>query len=140
LKLVREFRSSRIRTQACFLLAHPKEKFWDKIQTLMYMAKLTIAGIDEMALFTVAPHPGSALVRQGLLSQENSEVVTFSGVGRDLKLRTTIYRQFIIVYYLFLKFLRPISFFKAILRTLQMKPETKTENILSRMMHIQKMD
>ena len=106
----------------------------------MYMAKLTVAGVDEMALFTVAPHPGSALVRQGLLSQENSEVVTFSGVGRDLKLRTTIYRQFIIVYYLFLKFLRPISFFKAILRTLQMKPETKTENILSRMMHIQKMD
>ena len=139
LKLVREFREVGIRTQACFLLAHPKEGITDKLKTLLYMARLAIAGIDEMAFFTVAPHPGSALVQQGLLSQSEAPVVTFSGFGRDLKLGTNAYRLFVILYYLILKFFRPFRFFGAILRTLRMKPETKTENILARIIHLQRM-
>jgi len=139
LKLVREFRRAGIRTQTCFLLAHPKEDFMDKLKTLLYMARLAMAGVDEMAFFTVAPHPGSALVRQGLLSQSKASVVTFSGVGRDLNFGTNVYRLFVILYYLVLKFSRPIAFFGAILRTLRMKPQTKTENILARIIHMKRM-
>jgi hypothetical protein len=139
IKLTRELHKVGIRTQACFLLAHPKENFTDKIQTMLYMAQLTIAGIDEMALFTVAPHPGSELVREGLLPESGAEVVTFSGVGRNLKFGTTLFRFLMILYYLLLKFFRPLAFAKAILRTLRMTPETKTENILSRVIHIRRM-
>ena len=140
LQLVKALRRSNIRSQACFLVGHPKERMKDKSKTIIYLFKLAWAGIDEVAFFTVAPHPGSNLVDTGLLLQNNDDVVTFSGSGRSNPWNLRVWRLFCISAYAISKLLHPMEFAKAIIRTIQMTPETKTENIIARINYLKNIE
>jgi hypothetical protein len=130
--LVRALSHNGIRTQACFLIGHPSESLWDKFLTTIYLFRLSLAGIDELAFFTIAPHPGSRLSEMGEIVENRGELVTFSGGGRKLDWQTSFWRKFLIFYYVLLKLVKPIDSIMALKRMLFSRPETKTENLLSR--------
>lgn len=54
-------RKNNIATQACFILGFPGERLIDIFYSFLYMCKLTWFGLDEIAIFIVAPIPGSKL-------------------------------------------------------------------------------
>jgi anaerobic magnesium-protoporphyrin IX monomethyl ester cyclase len=138
IKLINECSKNNIRSQACFLIGHPSENWTDKILTLIYILKLTLAGIDELAFFTIAPHPGSKLFDTKKITSTPNNLVTFSGHGRELNFKTRLWRKFLIFFYLLMKLIRPLKSFRAVKRMLQSKPETKTENIFARVIFIKK--
>ena len=136
--LVKECSKKRIRSQACFLIGHPSENHKDKILTLIYILKLTLAGIDELAFFTIAPHPGSALFDTKKITSIPNQLVTFSGHGRKIDLGTRLWRKVLIAFYIVMKLIRPLKSLGSMRRLLQLKPETKTENISARILFIKK--
>jgi hypothetical protein len=110
----------------------------DKISTMFYIFRLTVAGIDELAFFTIAPHPGSALFEDRKIRSIPDQLVTFSGHGRQLEWEVKAWRKLYIFYYLLMKMIRPFKSFGVLIRMFQFKPETKTENILARISFIKK--
>ena len=50
-----------IRTQTCFVLGFPEETAADRRLSLRLVRSLTWAGVDEIAVFVIAPVPGSAI-------------------------------------------------------------------------------
>jgi radical SAM superfamily enzyme YgiQ (UPF0313 family) len=50
-----------ITTQACFLIGTPEETNFDILKSIIYSIRLTIRGVDEIAVFIYSPIPGSEL-------------------------------------------------------------------------------
>lgn len=64
LRLIRRMSSLNIRTQACFVLGFPGEEAADREETRAMVRELVHAGLDELALFIIAPVPGSEIFEQ----------------------------------------------------------------------------
>ncbi len=62
--LVSACRNHGIRTQACFLVGHPAETESDFQSSKSYMSLLLKSGLDEVAVFIVAPFAGSKLFKR----------------------------------------------------------------------------
>ena len=61
LRLIRWSRKVGVKTQACFVLGMPSERFLDRVKSLALIRAYTIIGIDEIAIFIISPMPGSEL-------------------------------------------------------------------------------
>lgn len=83
LKLVAACRAAGIRTQACFLVGHPAETRDDHRQSRAYLRTLVRAGLDEVAVFVVAPFAGSGLFRTAQIVVDDAAALpSFSPKGR----------------------------------------------------------
>jgi anaerobic magnesium-protoporphyrin IX monomethyl ester cyclase len=83
LSLVAGCRAAGIRSQACFLVGHPAETRDDHLQSRAYLRALVSAGLDEVAVFVVAPFAGSGLYRRAQIVVDDSEALpSFSPKGR----------------------------------------------------------
>jgi anaerobic magnesium-protoporphyrin IX monomethyl ester cyclase len=83
LRLVAGCRAAGIRTQACFLVGHPAETKEDHRQSRAYLRALVKAGLDEVAVFVVAPFAGSRLYRTAQIVVDDATALpSFSPKGR----------------------------------------------------------
>jgi hypothetical protein len=83
LKLVAACRAAGIRTQACFLVGHPAETRDDHRRSRAYLRALVRAGLDEVAVFVVAPFAGSDLYRTAQIVVDDAAALpSFSPKGR----------------------------------------------------------
>lgn len=84
IKLISACRDHGIRTQACFLVGHPAETDKDFSLSRDYLVRLVKAGLDEVAIFVVAPFAGSSLFAKNTISLGNkSALPSFSPKGRS---------------------------------------------------------
>ena len=60
LKITRHLNKIGIKTQACFN-RYSEETYYDVFQSIIYSIKLTIRGVDEIAVFMYSTIPGSEL-------------------------------------------------------------------------------
>lgn len=98
-RLIAKMNEVGIRSQACFVLGFPGETDDDRRMTWNLVHDLVRAGVDEIALFIIAPVPGSAIFDQYSGYGDYSEL-TFSpawrGDYRELNaFRIRLYRQFL---------------------------------------------
>lgn len=134
IELIRACREHGIRTQACFLVGHPDEREADFKASKDYLTRLVQAGLDEVAIFIVAPFAGSALHEKGGIGLDDPEaLMSFSPKGRwDYKIlerrRNTLIRVFFMQ-----KLKRGWDLWLQGLRALVGIPETKMENLPRRM-------
>ena len=68
IELVKGCNHNGIRTQACFLVGHPSETENDYKLSKDYMVRLLRVGLDEVAIFVVAPFAGSKLYSSSMIS------------------------------------------------------------------------
>lgn len=135
--LVRACRSNGIRTQACFLVGHPDEKEDDFKCSLAYLKKMVRSGLDEVAVFVVAPFAGSGLyARNQIRLQDKRALPSFSPKGREdyetlERRRKSLIRAFFIE-----KLKRGFSLWAQGVRSLWGKPQTKMENLPYRIAYI----
>lgn len=90
-----------IKTQACFVLGFPGEEKVDLVKTLKLIRKLSIVGVDEIAIFIVTPVPGSDIFVE-MASSPDLSALTFSPFWRqDFKslnrTRIFFYLNFILI-------------------------------------------
>jgi len=78
IRVAKVCRENDIAIQACFVLGFPGETNLDLIQTFSYICQLTWAGLDEVALFIVAPIPGSRLSARFINTNESLSELNFS--------------------------------------------------------------
>lgn len=100
LVLTRDIRRHGIFSQACFVLGFPGETETDRRATKSYIRALARAGVDEIAIFIMAPVPGAAVFPLFQGYQDLSQL-TFSPAWRsDYALlatwRARLYRWFVI--------------------------------------------
>ncbi|MBC7456935.1 MAG: B12-binding domain-containing radical SAM protein [Bdellovibrionaceae bacterium] len=73
LSLIEACRKYKIRTQACFLVGHPAETLHDLQMSAEYISQLIKTGLDEVAVFVVAPFAGSLLYNRSAISLDNAQ-------------------------------------------------------------------
>ena len=117
-----------IKVQACFVLGYPGETNEDLRKTQKLIRKLSIFGIDEIAIFVISPVPGSSIFDKFDLTDINLSQLNFSPTWRTdykklNKLRIKLYLQFI----LFKAIFHPIKILLNIYRFLMRRFETKME-------------
>lgn len=99
-RLVRRMNQVGIRSQACFVLGFPGETPDDLAQTRALVRTLVLAGLDEIALFVVAPIPGASIFRE-LTGYETLSQLSFSPSWRAdyaalAQFRMKLYRSFLV--------------------------------------------
>jgi hypothetical protein len=135
--LVRECRKFGIRTQACFLVGHPHEKVQDYLTSKDYLIKLVQAGLDEVAIFVVAPFAGSSLFAQNTIPVEStSALASFSPKGRSNYETLEARRKALIRSFFVAKLKKGGDLWMQGLRSIFGTPETKMENLPRRVAYI----
>jgi hypothetical protein len=126
-----------IRTQACFLVGHPSETDADIAHSRDYVRELVRAGLDEIAVFIVAPFAGSALFAQNRIDIGDSGALTsFSPQGRKEYDTLQRRRSGLIRVFFLEKLKRGFSLWHQGLRSVFGRPETKMENLPRRVGYI----
>lgn len=135
--LVRACRAHGIRTQACFLAGHPAETEADHQQSRAYLREMVRAGLDEAAVFIVAPFAGSALhARDSLAIRDADALPSFSPRGRaDFAVAERRRRELIRLFFRE-KLLRGMDLWVQGLRALAGVPQTKMENLPRRVLFV----
>lgn len=83
IELIAVCRANGIRTQACLLVGHPDEAEKDFEASRDYLSRMVKAGLDEVAVFVVAPFAGSKLhAKSGISLNDKSALISFSPKGR----------------------------------------------------------
>lgn len=126
-----------IYTQACLLVGHPAETVADYELSCDYLCAMVQAGLDEVAIFIVAPLAGSQLHRQNKIELDDSETLTsFSPQGRrgweELKHR----RRQLIQLFFWQKLKRGPGLWLQGIRAVLGIPRTKMENLPRRVLFI----
>lgn len=137
IQLVRACRQHGIRTQACFLVGHPAESTHDHLYSKKYLQQLLKAGLDEVAVFIVAPFAGSKLFARNAITLENRQSLpSFSPQGRS-DYQTLEHRRKDLIKTFFLGKLRQgIALWMQGFRALFGIPQTKMENLPKRILYI----
>ena len=132
LELVKSCKNKKIRTQACFVVGHPQEKFKDFLLSLKYMIKLTFFGLDEIAVFIISPFSGSKLSRL-IAKNKTNEIFSFSPSFRKGYAKYSIYRFTMVFFFLLIKlFFKPKFFIDLILIFFNRKePYIKIHNLIT---------
>ena len=137
LDLVRSCYQNGIRTQACFLVGHPDEGDNDFLASKKYMSDMVRAGLDEVAVFVVAPFAGSQLfARKAINIQSDIALASFSPKGRSNYLELEGQRKLLINTFFSEKFRRGSSLWMQGLRSIFGTPQTKMENLPKRVLFI----
>ena len=110
IEIVKNCKNKNIRTQACFVIGHPQERFVDYLLSLKYMIKLTIFGLDEIAVFIISPFSGSKL-STFIENKKEKKIFSFSPSFRKGYVKFSIYRLTMVFIFLLIKlFFKPIFF------------------------------
>lgn len=135
--LVSALHRYRIRTQACFLVGHPAETDDDFVCTKNYMTRLLNSGLDEVAVFIVAPFAGSRLFkRDGVPLSDPKALPSFSPKGRkDFEVIERRRRE-LIRHFFYVKLTHGVSLWFQGLRALIGCPQTKMENLPRRVAYV----
>lgn len=135
-KLVATCRKNGIRTQACLLAGHPDETDSDFLATSNYLSKLIKAGLDELAVFIVAPFAGSTLhAKNSITLKNNAELVSFSPKGRE-NYSVLVRRRKILIRKFFVQKIKTKDLWLQGIRALLGRPQTKMENLPRRILFI----
>jgi anaerobic magnesium-protoporphyrin IX monomethyl ester cyclase len=137
LELIKACRKYGIRTQACLLVGHPEENEASHQMSKIYLANMVKAGLDEVAIFIVAPFAGSLLFANSNISLSDEQALpSFSPKGRigysDLERR----RRDLIKTFFVCKTLYGSDLLMQGIRALFGVPQTKMENLPRRILFI----
>jgi len=137
IQLVRACRQFGIRTQACFLVGHPAESAVDHLHSKTYLLQLLKAGLDEVAVFIVAPFAGSKLFARNAIKLKNQQSLpSFSPQGRS-DYQTLEYRRKDLIKTFFLgKLQQGVALWMQGFRALFGTPQTKMENLPKRILYV----
>lgn len=137
LELVAACRRHGIRTQACFLVGHPSETESDFESSRDYLRQMVRAGLDEVAVFVVAPFAGSVLFAQNKIGVHDAAALTsFSPKGRADYSTIVRRRQQLIRLFFWEKLKKGSDLWMQGLRALFGHPQTKMENLPKRVLYI----
>ncbi len=131
LDMARNCKKQGIRTQACFVIGHPNERFKDFLLSLKYMVKLTINGLDEIAIFIISPFSGSKL--SGVIEDKsNSKIYSFSPSFRKGYIKFSFYRFIMVISFLIIKLIFDPRFYIDLFKVFFNKkdPYIKLHNLL----------
>jgi radical SAM superfamily enzyme YgiQ (UPF0313 family) len=135
--LVRACAAHGVYTQACFLVGHPAETGGDFAQSVAYLERLVRGGLDEVAVFVVAPLAGSRLHRDKMIPiVSGSGLVSFSPKGRLDWEEVSRRRRRLIRTFFVGKLARGGGIWLQGVRALFGIPRTKMENLPRRMVFI----
>lgn len=128
--LVKACRANGIRTQACFLVGHPNETENDLRSSNEYLSRLVKAGLDEVAVFVLAPFAGSKLYKINSIPLENEAALpSFSPKGRAGYKIFAQRRKLLIRTFFIEKFKYGFELWLQGLRAVIGIPQTKMENL-----------
>ncbi|MBU3948474.1 MAG: radical SAM protein [Proteobacteria bacterium] len=135
--LVKTCRSYGIRTQACFLVGHPNEHEHDFKRSRDYLIKMVHSGLDEVAIFMIAPFAGSKLYsRNEILLHNHNALPSFSPRGR-VDYETYERRRKALIRTFFIEKLKSgFDLWAQGVRALWGIPQTKMENLPRRIAYI----
>lgn len=137
LKLIESCYQHGIATQACLLVGHPAERSEDHQRSCEYLRAMVRAGLDEVAVFVVAPLAGSELYAQKGIEMTSTEALTsFSPKGRREWASLAQRRRELIRIFFWERLKRGSSLWLQGIRALLGRPRTKMENLPRRMMFI----
>lgn len=105
LALTRHMHRRGIYTQACFVIGFPGETDADLEMTRHYVRRLVRADIDEIAVFIMAPVPGSAVFAE-FSGYDDIAQLTFSPAWREDYMRLAQWRTRLYKTFLFDKLIR----------------------------------
>jgi anaerobic magnesium-protoporphyrin IX monomethyl ester cyclase len=133
LEMAKNCKKQGIRTQACFVIGHPNERIKDFFLSLKYMIRLTINGLDEIAVFIISPFSGSKLSVQ-IENKKKNAIYSFSPSFRKGYIKFVIYRFIMIICFLITKLIFYPKFYIDCLKVLfnKKKPYIKLHNLLNR--------
>ncbi len=118
-----------IRLQVCFVIGFPGETEEDLQMTWNLVRKLTRNGIDEIALFIIAPVPGSSIY-ESYRGFESLSELNFTPAWREDYTRLNQFRLSLYRHFLFWKLLyHPLKVFRQIVNFLLRRFETKMEMV-----------
>lgn len=126
-----------IYTQACFLVGHPEEKEKDHNLSCKYLHSLVNAGLDEVAVFIIAPFPGSKLYKErGINLSSTEKLVSFSPKGRYGWENLARRRMELIKIFFIEKLKKGLNIWFQGIRAFFGIPRTKMENLPKRILFI----
>ena len=128
--MVKASRRLGIRTQACFVLGYPGESRSDLRLTSSLLRRLSLAGIDEVALFIASPIPGSEFASAFAGQYESAAELTFSPMWRSdfrslQRTRLRLYATFLLIKCL----TRPMAIARQVANFRRRRFETKMEMV-----------
>lgn len=136
-KLVRACARHGIATQACFIVGHPAEQDEDFELSLSYLKDLVRAGLDEVAVFVVAPFAGSRLYQENKIAMAGKPaLVSFSPKGRENYQVLECRRRRLIRAFFLEKLKRGAALWLQAWRALAGEPATKMENLPKRILYV----
>lgn len=137
IELISACRANGIRTQACFLVGHPNETEKDFEVSNDYLSRLVKAGLDEVAVFVLAPFAGSQLhARSSISLNDKTTLISFSPKGRT-DYKTFARRRKMLIRTFFVQKLKSgFGLWFQGLRAIIGTPETKMENLPRRIVFI----
>ena len=136
-ELVKACRNHEIRTQACFIVGHPAETEQDHELSRKYLRRLIECGLDEVAIFIVAPLAGSALHARGDMAiSDRSALPSFSPKGRENYRDLNRRRAGMIWLFFREKLKQGVALWAQGWRSLFGQPQTKMENLPRRILFI----
>lgn len=137
IELIAACRSNGIRTQACLLVGHPDETEMDFKASVDYLSQMVKAGLDEVAVFIVAPFAGSKLYAKRAISLDNKKaLISFSPKGRTDYKTLAIKRKALIKTFFIQKLKHGLDLWSQGLHVIMGTPQTKMENLPCRMAFI----
>ena len=137
LELISACKSNGIRTQACLLVGHPAENDITHKASKDYLISMMKAGLDEVAVFVVAPFAGSALYAKNIIPLlDKSALPSFSPKGRSGYESFEFRRKDLIRTFFFQKFINGVELWLQMFRALFGVPQTKMENLPRRLIYI----
>jgi anaerobic magnesium-protoporphyrin IX monomethyl ester cyclase len=136
-RVVEACRGNGIATQACFIVGHPAEEEEDVELSVSYLRELVRLGLDEVAVFVVAPFAGSRLFAQNRINMGPGEaLISFSPKGRENYLELAQRRSRLIRVFFKEKVKKGFSLWAQGLRSLFGEPATKMENLPKRILFV----
>jgi hypothetical protein len=136
-ELIAACRANGIRTQACLLVGHPDETEKDFEASNIYLSNMVKAGLDEVAVFVVAPFAGSKLHAKNDISLEDTtSLISFSPKGRSNYITLERRRKTLIQTFFLQKLKKGLDLWLQGFRSILGTPETKMENLPRRIVFI----
>lgn len=137
IELISACRKYGVRTQACFLVGHPEETETDFYLSRRYLGELVKAGLDEVAIFVVAPFAGSVLfAKDAILVKNKSALTSFSPKGRSDYATLEFRRKELIRVFFVTKFTKGFDIWMQGVRSIFGTPQTKMENLPRRVAYV----
>lgn len=139
LKITRHLNKIGIKTQACFLIGTPEETYYDVFQSIIYSIKLTIRGVDEIAVFMYSPIPGSELASHFKGFKHYSELTRTPTWRKDFKKLLIIRYVMYMIFFTTKIIFRPFKFIKNMKNIFSKNFETKMEMSINKLFLIKKL-